>query len=103
MKLIIEAEPKEIAALILTLQGQRDESQNQDKEAIADAFRGALLDQSGTAVIKESKKATPEGQIQGLAEEGLQLLRDLAEDKFTAILQGVIGPDGIRDQNGNDF
>lgn len=51
MKLIIEAEPKETAALILALQGQRDESQNQDKEAIADAIRDILLEGASSSDI----------------------------------------------------
>ncbi|MCI8600704.1 MAG: hypothetical protein HFE45_03815 [Oscillospiraceae bacterium] len=51
MKLIIEAEPKEIATLVLALQGQRDESQNQDKEAIADAIRDILLEGASSSDI----------------------------------------------------
>lgn len=57
MKFIIKAEPKEIAALVFALQEQQDESQNQDREAIADAIRDILLEGAAMATEQNAKRS----------------------------------------------
>lgn len=45
------------------------------------------------------KKSSPEAETQGMTDEDFRRLNELAAEKFSASLQGVVGSDAIGRQN----
>ena len=53
--------------------------------------------------MREQNKTAHEVEAQGLTDEEIQYLKRLADDQFSAVVKGIVVPEGLDDQKVHNF